>query len=258
MKMACYIMKKDKTILVTGATSGVGLALVKQLLIEGYGVWATGRNVAILKELQQLGAKTIPADLARIDDVELIIQSIDSSIDIVIYSAGIGSFSYANKVTDEEVEQTFLVNITRPIQLTKRLLPFINQQGGGQLIFIGSQAGKVATPKTSVYAASKHALIGYTNALRMELKEDNITVTTIHPGPIDTPFLDQADETGQYRQSVQHHLLSIDDVVQATIRTIGKTKREVNLPSYMGFTSKLYALMPGVIERFGKRLFYKK
>ena len=66
----------------------------------------------------------------------------------------------------------------------------------GHLIFLGSQAGKVATPKASIYAASKHAIIGYTNALRMEVAPFGIHVTTINPGPIDTPFLDIADETG--------------------------------------------------------------
>lgn len=254
----CFTMHKNKSILVTGATSGVGLALVKQLLIEGYNVWATGRNEDVLSELQELGAKTIRADLTQIDDLDVLVRSIDDLLDIVIYSAGVGVFTYADKVTDEEVEETFLVNCIRPIQLTKKLLPFLNQESKGQLIFIGSQAGKVATPKTSVYAASKHALIGYTNALRMELKDANIRVTTIHPGPIDTPFLDGADHSGQYRHAVQGHLLSIDDVVHATIRSIGTTKREVNIPSYMGITSKLYALMPTIVERLGKSFFYKK
>ena len=85
------------------------------------------------------------------------------------------------------------------MQLTKLLLPSMMERRSGHLIFLGSQAGKVATPKASIYAASKHAIIGYTNALRMEVAPFGIHVTTINPGPIDTPFLDLADETGTYR-----------------------------------------------------------
>lgn len=250
-------MPENKVILITGATSGVGLALARKLIQEGHRVWATGRKIEVLQELQQAGAKTIYADLTQREDLDQLIESIDEQLDIVIYSAGVGIFSYAKEVSDEEIEQTFTVNITRPIQLTRRLLPRISSNGG-QFIFIGSQAGKVATPKTSVYAASKHALIGYTNALRMELQASNIVVTTIHPGPIDTPFLDIADKSGRYKKSVQKHLLSIEKVVHATIRTIGTKRREVNLPAYMGFTSKLYVLMPTIVERLGKRFFHKK
>lgn len=256
--MVFYIMQKSKTILVTGATSGVGLALAKKLLKLGHTVWATGRKKELLEELQRLGAKTVRADLVHPTEMDNLVQSIDDVLDVVIFSAGVGTFTYAKEVSDREVEQTMIVNVIRPIQLTKRLLPKFHPKKGGQFIFIGSQAGKVATPKTSVYAASKHALIGYTNALRMELTVDNIVVTTIHPGPIDTPFLEHADHTGQYRHAVKKQLLSIDKVVDATIQTIGTTKREVNLPGYMGLTSKLYAVIPTMIERLGKRFFYKK
>ena len=85
------------------------------------------------------------------------------------------------------------------------------ERKSGHLIFLGSQAGKVATPKASIYAASKHAIFGYANALRMEVAPFGIHVTTINPGPIDTPFLDLADETGNYRTSLGKHLLTVED-----------------------------------------------
>ena len=116
----------------------------------------------------------------------------------------------------------------------------------GHLSFLGSQAGKVAdTPKSSIYAASKHAIIGYTNALRMEVAPFGIHVTTINPGPIDTPFLDIADKTGEYRRSLGKHLLAVETVVDAVVKTIEKPVREVSLPWYMAITSKLYAVAPG-------------
>ena len=150
------------------------------------------------------------------------------------------------------------VNVQAPMLLTKYIAENMKKQNYGQLIYIGSQAGKVATPKASVYAATKHAIIGYTNALRMELAPYHIGVTVIHPGPIDTPFIDHADQTATYKQAMKHVLLDPEKVADATIQSIGKNTREVNLPGYMGISSKLYALAPSIIEKLGKRFFNKK
>lgn len=250
-------MNNNKKILITGATSGVGYAVTKQLLRTPYDIWATGRNGEVLAELQMLGAQTIQADLAEKEALNQVLQVVDTP-DIVIFSAGIGTFSYTYEVTDEEIARMMNVNVLVPMQLTRRLLPRMMAKNNGQLIYIGSQAGKVATPRAAVYAASKHALIGYTNALRLELKNFQIAVTTIHPGPIDTPFLDLADETGDYRTAVDKHLLSVDAVAQAVCRAIEKPVREINLPWYMGITSKIYALMPQLTERLGRKFFFKK
>lgn len=257
MKMVYFSMKSSKTILITGATSGVGYALSKKLLADGHRVWATGRTSDKLEALQLDGAQIVRADLSKSVELDHLLDIIELP-DIVIFSAGVGTFAYAFEATDEMIQSTMDVNVLATMQLTRRLLPRMMANKRGHLIYIGSQAGKVATPKASVYAASKHALIGYTNALRMELSSSNIDVTTVHPGPIDTPFLDLADETGSYRTSIGGHLLSVDTVVDAVCHAIEKPVREINLPWYMGITSKLYALMPAFIERVGRKFFYKK
>lgn len=250
-------MKKPKTFLITGATSGVGYALTKRLLQAGHEVWATGRAPDVLWELQNEGAHTIPADLTIKEDIDFVMEQIGFP-DVVIFSAGVGIFQYAYDATSEAIQYTMNVNVIAPIELTIRLLPDMMARKNGHLIYLGSQAGKVATPKTSIYAASKHAILGYTNALRMEVASFGIHVTTINPGPIDTPFLDLADETGNYRNSLSKHLLTVDQVVDAVMQSIKKPVREVNLPWYMGITSKLYALAPGLVERLGRRFFMKK
>ncbi|MBO1912537.1 SDR family NAD(P)-dependent oxidoreductase, partial [Microvirga sp. 3-52] len=156
----------------------------------------------------------------------------------------VGKFQYAHEVSNETIRKTMDINVVAPIELTKRLLPDMMARNSGHLIYLGSQAGKVATPKASVYAASKHALVGYANALRMEVAPFGIHVTTINPGPIDTPFLDLADDTGNYRASLSKHLLTVETVVDSVMQSIEKPVREVNLPWYMGVTSKLHALAP--------------
>lgn len=250
-------MNKPKSILITGATSGVGYALTKRLLAEGHEVWATGRTLTVLGELQREGAHTIPADLSESEDVKELMAKIGSP-DVVIFSAGVGSFDFAHETPDEAIQSMMAVNVIAPMQLTKLLLPCMMKRRSGHLIYLGSQAGKVATPKASVYAASKHAIIGYTNALRMEVAPFDIHVTTVNPGPIDTPFLDLADETGTYRTSLGRHLLTVETVVDAVINIVKKPVRDVNLPWYMGVTSKLHAVAPSLVERLGRKYFMKK
>ena len=255
--MAFSIMSKRKSVLVTGATSGVGYKLAKQLLLEGYNVWATGRAPKVLWQLQNEGAQTIQADLVVKEEIDQLMTKIGSP-DIVIFSAGIGTFDYAHETSDVAIQGMMAVNVMAPMQLTKQLLPSMIERQSGHLIYLGSQAGKVATPKASVYAASKHAIVGYTNALRMEVAPFGIYVTTINPGPIDTPFLDVADVTGGYRTSLGKHLLTVEEVVDAVMKTIEKPVREVNLPWYMGITSKLHAVAPTFVERLGRKYFMKK
>jgi len=252
-----FILKKHKSILVTGATSGVGLALTKRLLNEGYDVWATGRSAQVLAELKAEGASVIAADLTKESDIRFLTSQIGTP-DIVIFSAGVGTFNLAHELTDTEICNMMDVNVVAPMQVTKRLVPNMMERKSGHFIYLGSQAGKVATPKASVYAATKHAIIGYTNALRMEVAPFGIHVTTINPGPIDTPFLDLADGTGTYRTSLKKYLLTADVVVEAIIQTIKKPVRDVNLPWYMGITSKLYAMAPALVERLGRNFFLKK
>lgn len=246
-----------KTIFVTGATSGVGLKITELLVSQGHQVYATGRNIAALKALERLGANVLQADLTSLDAIDEVCAQLPE-IDVAILSAGIGKFGIAPELTDEVIAQMVDLNVTVPIYLVKRIATKMMTRGQGQLIFIGSQAGKVATPKASVYAATKHAIVGFTNGLRMELAPYNIHVTVIHPGPIDTPFLDKASDESGYRQSLGRFLLTPEHVAEETVKTIARPVREVNLPRIMGLTSKLYALAPAVIERLAKPLFNKK
>ncbi len=257
MRMVCFGMSKSKRILVTGATSGVGYLIAQKLAKKGHQVIATGRNKKVLSELAKENILVIESNLDSVEGVKNLLQQLPQ-LDVAIFSAGIGTFEYAIDMDDEDLLAMINVNIQAPMLLTKYIAKKMKEQGQGQLIFIGSQAGKVATPKASVYAATKHAIIGYTNALRMELAPYHIGVTVIHPGPIDTPFIDHADRTASYRQAMKHILLDPEKVASATIHTIGKKTREVNLPSYMGISSKLYALAPNIIEKLGRPFFNKK
>ena len=255
-KVFCY-MTKRKNIFITGATSGVGLLLAKKLHAAEYEIWASGRNVEVLEHLDRLGLHTIQADLAKEQSFEDLFQMMETP-DTIVLCAGIGTFAYLSELEVKDMTQMMHVNVIAPMILTKYFAEKMKERGSGHIIFVASQAGKVATPKASVYAASKHAILGFANSVRMEFKEYGIQVTTINPGPIDTPFLDLADLTGNYRVKLSKHLLSPEKVVEAIIKTIEHPVREVDLPSYMSLTSKLYAIFPKTVETLGKAFFNKK
>lgn len=252
----CY-MSKHKKVFITGATSGVGLQLAKRLHKEGHEVWATGRNGEVLGHLNQLGLHTIQADLTEDLHFDNLFIEMETP-DTIVFCAGIGTFAYLTELEEKDISQMMHINVLSPMMLTKYFANKMKQRRTGHIVFVASQAGKVATPKASVYAASKHAIIGFANSVRMELKEYGIQVTTINPGPIDTPFLDLADLTGNYRKKLTKYLLTPEKVVDAIIKTIENPVREVDLPSYMSATSKLYAVFPKIVENVGKRFFYKK
>lgn len=250
-------MNSRKKVLITGATSGVGYETAIRLLAEGYSVQATGRNLDVLSELEQAGAAVFSGDLSLEGAADRLMDQIDLP-DTVIFSAGVARFALAEDTSDEETDRMFAVNVQSVIRLTQRMLPAWIERQGGHFLYIGSQAGKVATPKAAVYAATKHALIGYTDALRMETAQYGIDVTVVNPGPIDTAFLDTADDTGNYRASVGAHLLSVEEVTDAVVSAVKHPVREVSLPKIMAVTSRLHALAPAMTERIGKKYFMKK
>lgn len=246
-----------KTVFVTGATSGIGLKITELCIKQGYIVYATGRNESALKTLSSMGAHVMQADLRKLEDVERVVSELPD-IDVAILNAGLGIFANAYELTDDEVDTMIDVNVKAPIYFTKRLAPRLIARGGGHLIFVSSQAGKVATRKASVYAASKHAITGFLNGIRLELADDNVKVTGIFPGPIDTPFLQKADATNAYREAIKRFLIEPEYVAKEVVKTIERPVREVNLPRVMGLTAKLYALAPVLVEKVGKGFFNKK
>lgn len=247
----------EKKIFITGATSGIGRIIAEQCIKDGYTVYATGRNESALSELTQLGVNIFKADITNIEEIDTLCTQLPS-IDIAILNAGVGVFEYAFDLSDADIDSMIDVNVKAPIFLAKRLSKSMLKHRSGHIIFIGSQAGKVATKKASVYAASKHAITGFANGLRMELAPYNIHVSVLYPGPIDTPFLQKADTTNNYRDSIEKFLLKPEKVADEVLRMIKKPVREVNLPRVMSITSKLYAVAPKFIEKIGSRFFNKK
>ncbi|WP_088006404.1 SDR family NAD(P)-dependent oxidoreductase [Indiicoccus explosivorum] len=246
-------MNGRKTVLVTGATGGIGRLLVLRLLNDGHRVIAAGRNTGKLAELEERGAVAIQADFRHRQDTERFMGQLPP-VDAAVFAAGIGFFRPAGEQSSDEMREMFEVNVLSVMEVTRHLL---NSSPGLHLVYVVSMAGKVATPKASVYAATKHALLGYANAVRMETA-GKAEVTVVNTGPVDTEFLDLADSTGNYRRSAGRMLLQPDAVAEKIMEVLGRPVREVNMPRILNAGHKLHALLPSLIERAGKRFFNKK
>lgn len=249
-----------KTIWVTGASSGVGEQICEQLKGRDVQVVKLARRYGTLQKIDK-GTYTCAMDLTDVHSIHSSVSQLyDANLqpDVLINNAGIGRFASSWDLSDDDVQTMFQLNMIGVIQLTNRVVPHMKKNKSGHIIQLASLAGKVATAKASVYAGTKHALLGYSNGLRLELKPYHVSVSVINPGPIDTPFLQAADKTGSYSDNMGAHLLQADQVAERVIQTLETKKREVNLPRALGILGKLYQLAPHFIEGIGKPFFYKK
>jgi uncharacterized protein len=259
---------EKKNVVITGASSGVGLSIANLCAEKGANLVLLARRLDKLEEIQKdlkkrfsVSVLVYKLDVSDTDEVRRVFSQIMAElgqIDVLVNNAGFGMFRAAHEVEMEHVKDMFSVNVIGLIACTSMVLPVMRQQQSGHIINIASQAGKIATPKSSVYSATKHAVLGYTNSLRMELSDLNITVTAVNPGPIETNFFTIADENGTYLKSVKRYMLKPDYVAKKVVDSMLTSTREINLPQWMNLGSILFALFPRLFEKVGKRALNKK
>lgn len=181
--------------LVTGASAGIGRETVKLLLSKGLVVYAAARRVEMMKELANLGARLIRMDIVEASDRMAAVDHISKEsggVDILVNNAGFGTYGAMEDVNLNDVRYQFEVNLFGLGHLTQLVLPGMREKGKGRIINISSMGGKVYTPMGSWYYASKHALEGWSDTLRLEVKPFGIDVVIIEPGIIYTEFGDVA------------------------------------------------------------------
>lgn len=172
-----------QTVLITGATSGIGLMVANRLHDNGFSVYGTSRFPD--KHRDKVPFELLPLDITSgesIDECIALFLTKSSTIDALINNAGIGICGSAEEMSIELAYKQFKTNFWGPVNLTKAILPIMRQQRYGKIITIGSLAGLVGVPFQSYYAASKHAVEGFFKSLRFEVKSFNIKVSVIEPG----------------------------------------------------------------------------
>jgi uncharacterized protein len=259
---------KGKNIVITGASGGIGAEIAKLCAASGANLVLIARSIEKLKQLQtelqdnhQVAVDVYQLDVSHTEKVKEVFSSILAKIDhidILVNNAGFGVFREAHEATMDEIKGMFDVNVVGLMACTSMVLPKMRERRSGHIINIASQAGKIATPKSSVYSATKHAVLGYTNSLRMELSDYNVLVTSVNPGPIATNFFNIADEKGTYVKNVKRFMLQPEYVAQKVVDSMLTKTREINLPRWMNMGSVVYVLFPRLFERIGKKAFNKK
>lgn len=259
---------QGKLVVITGASGGLGKEIAIQTAKQGARVVLLARRMDQLEALRHMLIKTykieayaFQLDVANLNAVKDVFSQIArdvGEVDVLVNNAGYGVFKEAIETDSAEAKAMFDVNVLGLVACTSSVLPMMKRRKLGHIINVASQAGKMATPKSSLYSATKFAVLGYSNALRMELKKDHVFVTTVNPGPIATDFFETADESGNYIKSMEKIILKPEAVAGKIVAAMLTNKREINLPGWMDFTSKLYNLFPKTVEFIGKRAFFKK
>lgn len=201
-----------KVVLVTGASSGIGKECVRSFLRSGYTVYGVARRVEMMKDLAELGAKVYEMDVTDENSVKEVVKKIQEkhgSIDILINNAGYGSFGSVEEVKMEEAKRQFDVNLFGIARLVQLVVPAMREKGFGKIVNVGSIGGKMYTYFGAWYHATKYALEGFSDCLRLELKCFNIDVILMQPGIIKTNWdsivcdgLHKASSKGPYKSLV--------------------------------------------------------
>ena len=182
----------QKTVLVTGCSSGIGLESALDLTRQGFRVLAACRKAEDVARMQDLGLTGILLDLDDPQSVERAAAEVIALTDNRLYglfnNAGYGVYGPLNTISRQQMEQQFSANFFGAHQLTMLLLPAMTPHGEGRIVMTSSLMGLIASPGRGAYAASKYALEAWSDALRMELRHSGIQVSLIEPGPIRTRF----------------------------------------------------------------------
>lgn len=255
---------KDKIAVVTGASSGIGAAIARELAGRGAFVVLTARTEALLREqaagLGERGAYLV-LDVTSSEAVAACVEQVIARygrIDIWVNNAGYGVFQTVAEAPLEQFEDMMNVNYMGTVRCTKAVLPHMLAARKGQIVNIASLAGKVASAKGGGYSATKHAVLGFTDALRQELAGTGIGVTAINPGPIDTPFFQRADPEGNYVRNIRWMLLKPETVARKAVNAIVKRRAELNLPLLPALGAKLLQVFPGLLRGIAGKLLNQK
>jgi NAD(P)-dependent dehydrogenase (short-subunit alcohol dehydrogenase family) len=197
----------SKTWFITGASSGLGQEMAKQLLARGDRVVGTARRPDALADLKRRHGDRFAAATLELADTASIRAAVEHAfqqmgrIDVIASSAGYGLFGAAEEVTDDQIDRQIATNLTGSIQLIRAVLPHLRRQGGGRIVQVSSEGGQIAYPNFSLYHASKWGIEGFIEAVAQEVAPFGIDFIIAEPGPTATNFgagLVHADPMTEY------------------------------------------------------------
>lgn len=242
---------KDKTVIITGGSEGVGAATARLFADAGANLMLVARNK---KNLETIAEEL--RDRARVEIFAMDVSDADACgdlfkktnfefgrIDILVNNAGFHERGLVESVDPDSLGRMIDVNLKAPIILTRMVLPHIREAGGGAIINVGSLAGRTPVPGSATYAASKAGLRSFTYALADELADSKIKLAVVSPGPIDTGFImENIDRVSDLTFS--QPISTAEQVAQAILDLCGNNQREQSMPAISGFLTTVMYLMP--------------
>lgn len=258
---------EDQTIVITGGSSGIGLATAKMAARRGANVVIIARNEEGLEDAaQQIRAEggrcdTISADVAKREDVKNAVQTVierHGGFDTWVSNAGVGVYAKLEELSDEDHHQLFDINYWGVVHCATEALPHLRERGGA-LITTGSISSQLPAPVLSAYTASKFAVKGYIDSLRLELIHDKapVSVTLIQPSGISTPFGEHALNQMDERSQVPPPVYSPDIVAKTICRAAEYPMRDVMVGGGGRAMTLFATLLPNLADQVFAYSFFK-
>lgn len=201
-----FPMVGNKSVMVTGCSSGIGLATAELLRSNGWNVFPTARKVDDLDSLKLAGFDAIKLDVTSSQSIATAVERVlvknDGALGAVVNNAGFGMPGAIQDLSREAMRQQFEVNVFGLQELTNTLIPHFQKQGYGRIVNISSVVGRISLPFMGIYSASKFALEAISDAQRVELSPDSISVSLVEPGPISTRFSTNCAGQGEEKLKV--------------------------------------------------------
>ena len=255
-----------KTVVITGASKGIGAELARQLAARGAKLVLAARNVkeleAIADQCKQRGASVIAvrADVAVERDCQAIMSGAAlafGGIDVLVNNAGATMWARFEDIEDLSVlERIMQVNYMGSVYCTRHALPYL-RESRGVLVGISSLAGRTGVPTRTGYSASKHAMTGFFDSLRIELADSGVAVTMIYPGFVSTGIRENA--TGPDGKPIQvspvkeGEVMGVEECVSRIVRAIERRERDVVMTARGKIGLWLKLLAPSLVDRIARR-----
>jgi uncharacterized protein len=243
---------RGKTVLVTGATGGLGTAIARALAGRGAVPLLSGRRAEVLEPLAaETGGRAIAADLSVAGDVDRLLEEA-GDVDVLVANAGLPGSGHIATFSVEEIDRALAVNLRAPMVMARRLAEPMAARGAGHLVLVSSLSGKAASGGGSVYAATKFGLRGFAHGLREDLRDAGVGVSVVLPGFI--------RDSGMFHDAGVKLPAFVgtktpDDVAAAVVRAIERDRAEIDVaPLGLRAGAAFSGLAPELSARVQRRL----
>jgi short-subunit dehydrogenase len=241
------------TILLTGATGGLGQAIARALHARGGELILTGRRLEVLEPLtaELDGSRALAIDLSLPSEVDRLVAEA-GDVDILLANAALPATGRLESFTMEEIDRALNVNLRAPIALAHALTPPMVERGAGHMLFMSSLAGKSATPGSGIYNATKFGLRGFASALRADLHDSGVGISAVFPG-----FIRDAGMFAEAEVKLPPGVgtSSPEDVARAVVSAIERNRAEVDVaPLTMRAGATFAGIAPELASRVARRL----